>query len=106
MLFLSLLPPTARYAHSEAAFFRKLFSLLDIVIKRTRPQYSVTLALDGPAPIAKTVTQRKRRIRLSAGEKAPLSSDPGRLLKIGLTPVRAEEVQVEHISELTPGVER
>ena len=82
----NVLHVAAHHTKNEDAFFKKLFALLDLNMRKTRPQYTVTLALDGPAPIAKTITQRRRRIRLSSGEKVPLSEDPPRLLKIGLTP--------------------
>lgn len=82
----NVLHVAAHHTRNEEAFFKKLFALLDLNLRKTRPQYTVTLALDGPAPIAKTITQRRRRIRLSSGEKVPLSADPPRLLKIGLTP--------------------
>ena len=72
----NVLHVAAHHTKNEDAFFKKLFALLDLTMRRTRPQYTVTLALDGPAPIAKTITQRRRRIRLSSGEKVPLSEDP------------------------------
>ena len=82
----NVLHVAAHHTKNEGAFFKKLFALLDLTLRKTSPQYTVTLALDGPAPIAKTITQRRRRIRLSSGEKQPLSQDPPRLLKLGLTP--------------------
>lgn len=82
----NVLHVAAHHTKNEDAFFKKLFALLDLNMRRTRPQYTVTLALDGPAPIAKTITQRRRRIRLSSGEKVPLSEDPPRLLKSGSPP--------------------
>ena len=66
----NVLHVAAHHTKNEDAFFKKLFALLDLNMRKTRPQYTVTLALDGPAPIAKTITQRRRRIRLSSGEKA------------------------------------
>ena len=95
----NVLHVAAHHTKNEDAFFKKLFALLDLTMRRTRPQYTVTLALDGPAPIAKTITQRRRRIRLSSGEKVPLSEDPPRLLKIGLTPGSTLALKIDRALE-------
>ena len=95
----NVLHVAAHHTKNEDAFFKKLFALLDLNMRRTRPQYTVVLALDGPAPIAKTITQRRRRIRLSSGEKVPLSEDPPRLLKIGLTPGSALALKIDRALE-------
>jgi hypothetical protein len=95
----NVLHVAAHHTKNEDAFFKKLFALLDLNMRRTRPQYTVTLALDGPAPIAKTITQRRRRIRLSSGEKVPLSEDPPRLLKIGLTPGSTLALKIDRALE-------
>ena len=95
----NVLHVAAHHTKNEDAFFKKLFALLDLNMRRTKPQYTVVLALDGPAPIAKTITQRRRRIRLSSGEKVPLSEDPPRLLKIGLTPGSALALKIDRALE-------
>ena len=95
----NVLHVAAHHTKTEKAFFMKLFALLDLNMRRTKPQYTVTLALDGPAPIAKTITQRRRRIRLSSGEKVPLSEDPARLLKIGLTPGSTLSLKIDRALE-------
>jgi 5'-3' exonuclease len=43
---------------TEEAYFNKLFSSLDHALSLARPQKSVLLALDGPAPLAKLLLQR------------------------------------------------
>ena len=95
----NVLHVAAHHTKTEEAFFKKLFALLDRTMRLTRPQYTVTLALDGPAPIAKTITQRRRRIRLSSGEKVPLSEDAPRLLKIGLTPGSTLALRIDRALE-------
>ena len=55
-------------AKSEGHFAILIFSRLDALLRDTRPRRSVVLALDGPAPLAKLLTQRLRRKR--AGRKA------------------------------------
>ena len=45
----NVLHVAAHHTKNEDAFFKKLFALLDLTMRRTRPQYTVTLALDGPA---------------------------------------------------------
>jgi len=82
----NLLHVAAHHSKSERTFFKKLFALLDSRLARTNPRHTVTLALDGPAPMSKTISQRRRRIRLSAGAATPLSADMSKLLKIGITP--------------------
>ena len=82
----NVLHVAAHHTKNEDAFFKKLFALLDLTMRRTRPQYTVTLALDGPAPIAKTITQHEDfDIPSAAARRCPSARIP-RLLKIGLTP--------------------
>lgn len=45
-------------AKTKAGFHRALHRELDAMLMLTRPRCSVTLALDGPAPLAKLLTQR------------------------------------------------
>jgi XRN 5'-3' exonuclease N-terminus len=49
-------PQTA--VRTEEAYFHKLFRSLDHALSLARPQKSVLLALDGPAPLAKLLLQR------------------------------------------------
>ena len=69
----NVLHVAAHHTKTESAFYKKLFGLLTGIIRRTRPRHSITFALDGPAPMAKTITQRRRRVRLSSGEREPVS---------------------------------
>ena len=43
----NVLHVAAHHTKNEEAFFKKLFALLDLNLRKTRPQYTVTLALDG-----------------------------------------------------------
>ena len=95
----NLLHVAAHHSQSERTFFKKLFALLDNRLAKTAPRHSVTLALDGPAPMAKTITQRRRRIRLSAGAATPLSDDMCKLLKIGITPGSVLALKIDRALE-------
>ena len=95
----NLLHVAAHHSRSERTFFKKLFALLDNRLAKTSPRHSVTLALDGPAPMAKTITQRRRRIRLSAGAATPLSDDMCKLLKIGITPGSVLALKIDRALE-------
>jgi 5'-3' exoribonuclease 1 len=49
-------------------FHATLYKRLDEILRVAGPRKSVMLALDGPAPLAKLLTQRKRRqVGVSAG---------------------------------------
>ena len=75
---------SARRATSQEDAVRRLYAALDGVLKVARPRKSLVLALDGAAPVAKIVTQRKRReanvaktgVQL-ANEVHPLLITPG-----------------------------
>jgi len=54
---------------SHYVLFYRLFSYLDRIYKFARPQETMFLAVDGPGPKAKIITQRSRRL-----EKASASS--------------------------------
>ena len=95
----NLLHVAAHHSNSERTFFKKLFFLLDNRLNKTNPRHSVTLALDGPAPMAKTITQRRRRIRLSSGSGMPLSGDVCKLLKIGITPGSVLALKIDRALE-------
>jgi len=95
----NLLHVAAHHSNSERTFFKKLFFLLDNRLNKTNPRHSVTLALDGPAPMAKTITQRRRRIRLSSGSGTPLSGDVCKLLKIGITPGSVLALKIDRALE-------
>lgn len=42
-------------------FHKRLHSRLNAILDMTKPRKSVMLAVDGPAPLAKLLTQRERR---------------------------------------------
>ena len=52
---------SARRATSQDDAVKRLYAALDGVLRVARPRKSLVLALDGAAPVAKIVTQRKRR---------------------------------------------
>lgn len=95
----NVLHVAAHHTKTESAFYKKLFGLLTGIIRRTRPRYSITFALDGPAPMAKTITQRRRRVRLSSGEREPLSTDLSRMMKLGITPGSRLALKVDRAIE-------
>ena len=95
----NLLHVAAHHSNSESSFFKKLFTLLDNRLNKTNPRHGVTLALDGPAPMAKTITQRRRRIRLSAGAATPLSDEASKMLKIGITPGSVLALKIDRALE-------
>ena len=43
---------------TEYQYFTRLYAMLNKVLTTTKPQKSVVLALDGPAPLAKLLLQR------------------------------------------------
>lgn len=47
-----------RAVRHEDAYFTKLYSALDMAMSVTKPQRSLLLAVDGPAPLAKLLLQR------------------------------------------------
>ena len=51
---------SARRATSQDDAVKRLYAALDGVLRVARPRKSLVLALDGAAPVAKIVTQRKR----------------------------------------------
>jgi len=95
----NVLHVAAHHTKTESAFYKKLFGLLTGIIRRTRPKHSITFALDGPAPMAKTITQRRRRVRLSSGEREPLSTDLSRMMKLGITPGSRLALKVDRAIE-------
>jgi len=65
-------------------FYILLYQKLDFVLDTCKPNKSVMFALDGPAPLAKLVTQRirRKRVELTAAEEdgktvSPLALTPG-----------------------------
>ena len=56
-----LIHEAVRRAHSEDAALAALLARLTQIMQETSPRQSVTLAIDGPAPLAKMQTQRQRR---------------------------------------------
>lgn len=73
---------TPSAAKTKSGFYHALFRELNDVLLLTRPRLSVTLALDGPAPLAKLLTQRcgggipfHRHSRFSSSDFSPIHLD-------------------------------
>ncbi|KAI7830315.1 XRN 5'-3' exonuclease N-terminus-domain-containing protein [Gamsiella multidivaricata] len=56
-----ILHPAVRTAKNEAMFVKKLFSILDKLLTQFIPNRICYLSVDGPAPVAKMLTQKARR---------------------------------------------
>jgi 5'-3' exonuclease len=57
-------PPPHPYIHAADCYDKYhalLHKRLDAIMRLTNPRKSVMLAIDGPAPLAKLITQRDRR---------------------------------------------
>jgi hypothetical protein len=52
----------ARVARNRDQFFIRLYKWLDKVLRLCVPRETVLIAFDGPAPLAKLVTQKRRRV--------------------------------------------
>ncbi|KAF9968230.1 hypothetical protein BGZ70_005773 [Mortierella alpina] len=56
-----ILHPSIRKAKNEAMFVKKLFTILDRLLSQFIPDRICYLSVDGPAPLAKLLTQKARR---------------------------------------------
>jgi len=56
-----ILHPAMRTAKTEAAFIKKLFTILDRLLGQFVPGRICYFSVDGPAPMAKLLTQKARR---------------------------------------------
>lgn len=61
----NLIYTAARQSSTESRFWIHLFQQFDLIIRHYKPLKSVYLALDGPGPKAKLLTQRARRLKNS-----------------------------------------
>ena len=77
---------STRRATSEEDAVRRLMSALDGVLRVARPTQSLVLALDGAAPIAKIVTQRRRREAAASKASSASASDAPRVSPLLITP--------------------
>eukprot|EP00743_Colponemidia_sp_Colp-15_P010063 GILK01011048.1.p1 GENE.GILK01011048.1~~GILK01011048.1.p1 ORF type:complete len:812 (-),score=128.27 GILK01011048.1:190-2625(-) len=75
----ALIHNSVRTASNDRHFVRNLFVRLDSILRAVRARKSITLALDGPAPFAKVLTQRKHRsaVRVEPGSLSTLAITPG-----------------------------
>jgi len=78
-----LIHPALRDAANKDEFILNLFKQLDRTLAYVKPRCSVTLAVDGPAPVAKMLTQRERRAEVCKGARRVGDSE---LLKMAITP--------------------
>ncbi len=87
---------TARRSPDKETLALLVFRELDKILKNCVPKRSVFLAFDGPGPLAKLLTQRKRRCK----EKKPSE----KLIKYGRNGKRGTKVALDRL-QFTPGVE-
>ena len=66
----SLLHASLRLASSEEHAIKLVFMRLHRVLRHVRPTQSVVIALDGPGPLAKMSTQRRRRLKTESQEQS------------------------------------
>ena len=78
----ALLHRASQKAHTKDDFVMKLFAALDRAIKVAIPRQSLFLAVDGPAPAAKLLEQRRRRLARLSEEKTAASG----ISSLDLTP--------------------
>lgn len=78
-----LIHPALRDAEDQSSFILNLFKMLDRTLAYVKPKQSVTLSVDGPAPVAKILTQRERRAAVCKGGKRVGDAE---LLKMAITP--------------------
>lgn len=85
--------PALREAQDEESLILNLFRQLDRMLAYVQPTRSVTLAVDGPAPVAKLSTQRERRAEVCNGKRMQKCD----LMKMAITP--GSELMSERIAE-------
>lgn len=66
-----------RKASTKERFIQNVFRDLDRVIRQVRPRKTVMLSVDGPAPAAKILTQRRRRIAAARRRLQPAATLSG-----------------------------
>ncbi|KAG0064573.1 hypothetical protein BGZ89_009017 [Linnemannia elongata] len=64
-----ILHPAMRAAKNEAQFVKKLYTILDKTLSQFIPDRICYLSVDGPAPLAKLLTQKARRASKSGSGK-------------------------------------
>lgn len=57
-----ILHPALRSSKTETAFVKKFFRILDSLLEQFVPGRICYLSIDGPAPLAKMLTQKARRL--------------------------------------------
>ncbi|KAF8955820.1 hypothetical protein BGZ46_002541 [Entomortierella lignicola] len=65
-----ILHPSVRAATNETMFVKKLFSILDKLLSQFIPSRICYLSVDGPAPVAKILTQKARRAAKGSKSKS------------------------------------
>eukprot|EP00878_Enallax_costatus_P009861 GHUV01010298.1.p1 GENE.GHUV01010298.1~~GHUV01010298.1.p1 ORF type:complete len:210 (+),score=59.01 GHUV01010298.1:183-812(+) len=65
----SVLHNVLRKAENYDKYHALLHKRLDMILRLTNPRKSVMLAIDGPAPLAKLITQRERRKKSFTSEE-------------------------------------
>lgn len=68
--FLHRLLHKKRRPPTETVLLKTIDRALDLHLRHVRPRRSVLIAVDGPAPMAKVLSQRRRRAKGTAGTAA------------------------------------
>ncbi|KAF9333646.1 hypothetical protein BG006_003348 [Podila minutissima] len=69
-----ILHPALRSSKTETHFVKKLFRILDLLLDQFVPGRICYLSIDGPAPLAKMLTQKARRLSKSVSKSKGISS--------------------------------
>ncbi|KAF9305673.1 hypothetical protein BGZ74_009316 [Mortierella antarctica] len=69
-----ILHPVLRSSKTETHFVKKLFRILDSLLDQFVPGRICYLSIDGPAPLAKMLTQKSRRLSKSVSKSKGMSS--------------------------------
>ncbi|KAF8951600.1 hypothetical protein BGZ52_010728 [Haplosporangium bisporale] len=69
-----ILHPALRSSKTETAFVKKFFRILDSLLEQFVPGRICYLSIDGPAPLAKMLTQKARRLSKSGSKSKGMSS--------------------------------
>jgi len=87
-------------------FIILVFTRLDRLLRTLRPARSIVLAMDGPAPLAKLLTQRSRRRRAGRREAKAVAADEAALPPSSSSAESSEEDEGDNALSslaLTPG---
>ena len=90
-------------ASSHEHLFRLIFKRINDITRKTRPRRSVTIAADGPGPMAKVLTQRRRRWRLAGKQSEAAAAAEGKAADAKKKRNKKDTDAAVSSLELTPG---